>query len=99
MAKWTLSYAGGQIGKDNLFYDNLNLSWLPSNILAVQSLDGVVCEIEEGDRATETNTGNQENVQTNTLTWWSNLEATWQAAHNAEQDRIAALQASFNSEV
>ena len=90
MAKWTINYSNRQIGKDGQFYGNLNLSWLPSTILSVQSPDGVICEIEHGDRATETNTHNDEGVATSSLSWWSNVSTTWQAAYDAEQAEIAA---------
>ena len=89
MAKWTINYGDRQIGKDGQFYDNFDLSWLPSTILAVQTLDGVTCEIEHGDRATETNTHNDEGVATSSLAWWSNVETAWQAAYDAEQAAIA----------
>jgi hypothetical protein len=82
MAKWTIIYDNGQIGKDGEFYDNLNMSWLPSDILAVQSPDGVTCEIEKGDRATYNHTENLENIATNSLSWWSNVDSTWQTAYD-----------------
>ena len=90
MAKWTIIYTNGQIGKDGQFYAELELTWLPTTILAVQSLDGVTCEIEHGDRATETHTHNEMDVSTSSLAWWSNVDATWQAAYDAEQAEIAA---------
>lgn len=90
MAKWIINYGDGQIGKDGQFYDGLDLTWLPSTILAVQSSDGVTCEIEHGDRVTETNTHNDEDVATSSLEWWANVETTWQAAYDAEQAEIAA---------
>lgn len=90
MAKWTIIYTGGQIGKDNIFYSDLDLSWLPSDILAVQSLDGITCEIERGDRATETHTVNDADVLVTGLTWWPSVSTTWQEAYDAEQTAIAA---------
>ncbi len=90
MAKWTIINGGSgdadQIGKDGLFYDNLNLTWLPSDVCAVQSPDGATCEIERGNPATGAHTGNDENVATNTLSWWSSVESTWQAAHDAASE-------------
>ena len=80
MAKWTIIYDNGQIGKDGQFYDDLDMSWLPSDILAVQSPDGVTCEIEKGDRTTGTHTQNLENVATSSLSWWSNVETKWNEA-------------------
>ena len=83
MAKWTIIYHNGQIGKDGVFYDDLNVTWLPSDILAVQSPDGVTCEIEKGDRATGTHTQNLENVATSSLSWWSNVETKWNEANGS----------------
>ena len=83
MAKWTIVANDNAIGKDGTFYSGLNLSWLPTNILAVQSPNGTTCEIEIGDRALEKITENQENVATSSLSWWSNVNTTWQAADDA----------------
>ena len=95
MAKWTIIYSDGIITKDGLGYDAvvsadgssktaLDLTWLPDSFLAMQSEDGVTCTIESGSRSTEERTANQENVATNSLAWWSNVESTWQAAHDAQ---------------
>lgn len=84
MTKWTIAYDGAQIGKDNVFFDNLDVSWLPSDILAVQSDDGVTCEIERGDRtALEITQANEEDVATSGLSWWSNVSTSWQAGYDA----------------
>ena len=87
MAKWTIVNGGSgeadQIGKDGLFYDNLDLAFLPSDVCAVQSPDSVTCEIEYGNPATGVRTHNTENVATSSLSWWSNVNTTWQAAHDA----------------
>jgi hypothetical protein len=56
----------------------------------VQSPDGLVCEIEKGDSATGKRTQNEEDVATSTLSWWPNVNTTWQAAYDAEQAAIAA---------
>ena len=97
MAKWVIINGGSgdadQIGKDGVFYDNLDLTWLPSDVCAVQSPDGVTCEIEKGDPATGNRTQNDADVATNTLSWWSNVSTTWQAAYDAEQAAIAAAEA------
>lgn len=85
-----IAYDGGQIGKDGEFFDGLDVSWLPSDVLVVQSPDGVTCTLEKGDRATLRHTENQENVATSSLSWWSNVDTTWQAAYDAEQAAIAA---------
>lgn len=79
-----IAYDNGQIGKDGLFYEGCDVSWLPSDILVVQSPDGVTCTFEKGDRATLRHTENQENIATSSLSWWSNVDSTWQAAHDAE---------------
>ena len=83
MAKWTIIHSNGLIVKDGEGYENLDLSFLPSDVLALQSPDGVTCEIERGDRATETHTANDQNVATSTLSWWSSVSTTWQAAYDA----------------
>lgn len=83
MAQWTIIYSGGLIVKDGEGYENLDLSFLPSDVLAVQSSDGVTAEIEKGVRSTETNTTNDENVATSTLSWWPSVSTTWQAAYDA----------------
>lgn len=88
MAKWTIINGGSgeadQIGKDGLFYNNLDLSFLPSDICAVQSPDGVTCEIEYGNPATGVRTRNEENVAISSLSWWSNVDTAWQAADDLE---------------
>ena len=83
MAKWTIVANDNAIGKDGAFYSDLNLNWLPTNILAVQSPNGTTCEIEIGDRTLEKVTENQENVATSSLSWWSNVNTIWQAADDA----------------
>ena len=82
MARYTIIYSGGQIGKDGQFFPNLDLSWFPSDTLALQSPDGVTCTLEKGTRATLTNTSNQDDVATSTLDWWSNVDTTWQTAYD-----------------
>lgn len=88
MAKWTIINGGSgdadQIGKDGYFYDNLDLSFLPSDVCAVQSADGVTCSIERGNPATGQRTSNEDNVATSTLSWWSNVITTWQAKWDIE---------------
>ena len=93
MAKWTIINSGGQIGKDHYFYSNLDLSWLPSDILAVQSPDGVTAQIERGDVATETVQSNESDVAVVDLDWWSNVASTWLEAYYREQEEIAAEEA------
>lgn len=84
MAKWTIVNGGSgdadQIGKDGVFFDNLDLSFLPDDVCAVQSADGVTCEIEKGNPSTGVRTSNESNVATSTLSWWPNVSTAWQAA-------------------
>jgi hypothetical protein len=86
MPKWTIVNGGSgdadQIGKDGVFYDNIDLSFLPSDVLAVQSEDGVTCDIEHGNPATGWSTTYQSDVATSTLSWWSSVDAAWQARYN-----------------
>lgn len=88
MAKWTIINGGSgdadQIGKDNEFYDNLDLTFLPDDVCAVQSADGVTADIEKGTPSTGVRTSTEEGVATSTLSWWSNVSTTWQAAWDAE---------------
>ena len=84
MAKWTIIYDGGVISKDGHNYDGLDVSWLPSDVLAVQSADGVTCDIENGVQSTLWATTYQSDVATSGLSWWSNVSTTWQAAYDAE---------------
>ena len=83
MAKWTIIYDGGLISKDGESYDGLDVSWLPSDVLAIQSADGVTCDIENGVQSTLWATSTQSGVATSTLSWWSNVSTTWQAAYDA----------------
>ena len=83
MAKWTIIQSGGIISKDGDAYTDLDVSWLPSDVLAVQSPDGVTADIEKGNQSTETITTNDENVAISTLSWWSSVSTTWQAAYDA----------------
>ena len=82
MAKWVIINSNGFISKDNEGFDNLDVSFLPSDVLAVQSSDGVNAEIEKGNQGTETHSNN-ETVATSTLSWWSNVSTTWQTAKDA----------------
>jgi len=95
VAKWTLIYSDRVIAKDGVGYDcvtsedgssqtPIDMSWLPASVLAIQSLDGVTCTIENGSRDTEVRSSNDEDVATSSLSWWSNLEAAWQTAHDAQ---------------
>lgn len=83
MAKWTILFDGGQIYKDGVCYSDLDLSWLPSDILAVQSASGQTADLEKGDRTTQKRTSAEQGVDVNTLSWWSNVGDTWQDADDA----------------
>lgn len=83
MAKWTIIQNNGLIVKDGEGYENLDVSFLPSDVLVVQSPDGVTADLEKGNQSTETHTSNDENVATSTLSWWSSVSTTWQAAYDA----------------
>ena len=85
MAKYTIIFNDGAIYKDGVCYDGLDLSWLPSDVLAVQSPDGVTATVEKGNRSTGRHTSNDEDVATSGLSWWSNVDSTWQTAHDAAQ--------------
>lgn len=85
MAKYTIIYNDGAIYKDGVSYLDLDLSWLPSDVLAVQSSDGVTCNLEKGNRSTEERTSLDRNVSTSSLSWWSNVDTTWQTAHDAAE--------------
>lgn len=86
MAKWTIIYSGGQISKDGVCYDDLDLSFLPSDVLAVQSSDGITANIEKGIRETETHTSSEEGVQTSSLSWWGSVSTAWEAANTLALD-------------
>jgi len=90
MARWTIVYNNGQIGKDGVFYEGLDLSFLPSDILAVQSYDGVTCDVERGDRTKEKVTTNEDNVPVSGFSWWGTVESTYAAAEAAAAAAAAA---------
>lgn len=83
MAKWSINYSDGAITKDGDCFLNLDLSFLPSDILAVQSADGVNADIEKGDRTTEKRTVTEDDVATSSLSWWGSVSSTWQTAYDA----------------
>lgn len=93
MAKWTIVYNNGQIAKDNVFYEEIDLSFLPSDILAVQSYDGITCDIERGDRVKEKITGNDDDVPISSLSWWGNVVSAYDAA-KAVNDAFEAAEAA-----
>ena len=98
MAKYTIIHADGFISKDGAGYSDLSLSWLPDDILAVQTATEGSADLEKGVRSTSTITANEDVADVATLSWWSNVDATWQAAYDAEQAAIAAAAAEAAAE-
>jgi hypothetical protein len=90
MAKYTIIHADGFLSKDGVGYDGLTLSWLPDDILAVQAATDGSADLEKGVRSTLTITANELVDDVTSLSWWSNVDTTWQAAYDAEQAAIAA---------
>jgi hypothetical protein len=98
MARYTIIADDGFISKDGVGYLDLTLSWLPDDILAVQAAVDGSADLEKGVRSTRTITANELVEDVTTLSWWSNVDATWQAAYDAEQAEIAAEQAAKEAE-
>ena len=98
MAKYTIIHADGFISKDGAGYSDLSLSWLPDDILAVQAAADGSADLEKGVRSTLTITANEDVADVTTLSWWSNVDSTWQAAYDAEQAAIAAAAAAAAAE-
>jgi len=98
MARYTIIADDGFISKDGVGYLDLTLSWLPDDILAVQAAVDGSADLEKGVRSTRTITANELVEDVTTLSWWSNVDATWQAAYDAEQAAIAAEQAAEEAE-
>jgi hypothetical protein len=99
VARWTIINGGSgeadQIGKNGEFFDNLDLSFLPADVCAVQSPDGVICEIEKGDPATGERSHNEQNVSIDTLSWWSTATSTWHSSWEvANATKLASLSIS-----
>ena len=76
MARWTVIRDEAQIYKDGEAYNDADISWLPSDVQAVQSPDGASCFLEKD--------GGQEYVSdTSILSWWASVDTSWQAAKTA----------------
>ena len=88
MAKWTLireDDTEGTIYKDGFAYQDCDISWLPDNVRAAQSSDGVEVAVEyKGEQVWYPNSSS--------LSWWSNVETTWNAAETAAAAALAAKQ-------
>jgi len=76
MAKWTIIRNEAQIYKDGEAYNDAGISWLPSDVQAVQSADGSSCFLEK-------DSGQEYIADTSTLSWWASVETSWQAAKTA----------------
>ena len=91
MAKWTIireSGTEGTIYKDGFAYEDVDISWLPSNIRAVQSSDGVEAAVEY----------NNEQVwypDISTQSWWSNVSSAWTEAETRAAAEVAAKMAGL----
>ena len=83
MAKWLIMQSNGYIAKDDFGFENLDVSFLPSDVLVVHSSDGATADIEKGTQSTEMHASNDDNVATSTLSWWSSVSTTWQTAKDA----------------
>ena len=93
MATYSIIHASGQIYKDGIGYQNLDLSFLPTDIIAVQVYVDGTADIEKGDRVKNMITANEDVVDKTTISWWSNVDPVWQTAHDAELARIAEAEA------
>jgi hypothetical protein len=94
MATYTIIHSDGLIAKDGVGFDNLDLSFLPSDVLAVQVYADGTADIEKGDRVKQMITANEDVSDKTTISWWSNVEATWTAANDAylaEEARVLAM--------
>lgn len=82
-----------QVGKDNIFYDGLDASALPSNIHAVQ------WDVSNGEIERK-NAQSGEIIANEIITDLSNFQFAvdaWQSAYNAEQAAIALSQAKSDA--
>jgi hypothetical protein len=93
MATYTIIHSDGLIAKDGVGFDNLDLSFLPSDVLAVQVYADGTADIEKGDRVKHMITANEDVADKTTISWWSNVDATWTAANDAHLAEQARLQA------
>ena len=83
MPKYTITH-DGQIYKNYYAFDNCDVSWLPSDVLVVQT-DGTTaetCTLEKGNRDTGERTTTEKNVATSSLSWWSNVDSIWTARYD-----------------
>lgn len=83
MDRYTIIYDDRMIQKNGVFYSGLDLSWLPSDVLAVQVFEDGTADIEKGDRVRLDVTENEDVADVTTLSWWSNVDTTWSAANTA----------------
>jgi hypothetical protein len=90
MARYTIVWDDRSISKNGTVYVDLDLSWLPNDILAVQAMDDGSGELEKGIRNTLTITENETVSDMTSLGWWPSVEETWQAASSAAEAAILA---------
>jgi hypothetical protein len=93
MATYSIIHTNGLVMKDEVGYDNLDLGFLPSDVLAVQVYADGTADIEKGDRVKHMITSNEDVSDKTTISWWSNVDPVWQTAHDAYLAEQARLQA------
>lgn len=90
MAKWTIITDRNQIYKDGVGYSDLDLSWLPDGISAIQSSNGIEAFIEYDNQPTGAAISEQVYVEDiSQESWWSNVQSIWQAADDAAPDDLS----------
>lgn len=91
MAKWTIISEGNQIYKNGVSYTELDTSWLPEGIRAVQSSDGTEAFVEYDNQ--QVGAAVSEQVYVSDITqesWWSNVSTEWNKANDAAEADLAA---------
>jgi len=92
MDRYTIIYDDRMIQKNGVFYTDLDLSWLPSDVLAVQVFEDGTADIEKGDRVRLNVNENEDVADVTTLSWWSNVDPTWSTAHTiARSSHLSSL--------
>ena len=91
MAQWTIIAEGNQIYKDGVSYTELDTSWLPEGVRAVQSSNGTEAFIEYDNQQVGAAVSEQVYVADITQeSWWSNVSTAWTAANEAAEADLAA---------
>ncbi len=91
MAKWAVVVDDNWVSKDGIGYNSLDLSSIPSDVLALQSYDGIQADVEFGDRSTMRVSQNQ-TINLSDLTWWTSVESVYDAAVAAAEAAAAEEQ-------